>query len=104
MWRDAAMLRREAKGKRYIEVLDRAHLPVEPRVRVRTKAVRPAQTGAQMPHAELAQPADRVVEPMIFEMKPLADAERGRVVGELLRRRLRRAVLPQQSQVKMPVV
>ena len=46
------------------------------------EAVGPGQPGAQMPHAEPLQPEHRVIEPVIVEMKPLADSEIGRVVGE----------------------
>src|SRR5204862_7168719 len=54
--------------------------------------------------AEPLQPGRSVVEPVILEMKPLADAERRRVIGEMPRRSLRRAVLTQQPHVEMPVI
>src|SRR3546814_3343057 len=85
----SAMLRREAEGQRHVEFLERGHLSVEPRFGIRAEAVGPAQPGAQMPHAELPQPLHRIVEPMVFEVKPLADAEIGRALGEAVESNLR---------------
>src|SRR5579883_1362414 len=99
-----AALRREAEGRRDGEFLERRHLPVEPLDRSRTQAVGPTQSGAQMPDAELAQPAHGLIQAMVLEMKPLTYAEVGRVVREAVRRGLRRAVLAQQSHVEVPVV
>ena len=58
-----------------------AHLSVEPFERVGPEAVGPAQAGTQMADAELAQPAHRVVEPVVLEMEPLADAEMRRTAS-----------------------
>src|SRR5260370_41918545 len=57
-----------------------------------------------MPDAEPFQPHRRVIEAMVLEMEPLADAEPRRVIGEMPRRPLRRAVLAQQPHVEMPVI
>src|SRR5690606_9606712 len=57
-----------------------------------------------MPHAQPLQPGDRVVEPVIFEVEPLTDAELGRVAVEVLKRELRRAILAQQTHVEMTVI
>src|SRR3954465_7568803 len=83
---DAARLRRETERDRHVEVVERRHLSVEPRVRIRTQAVRPAQARAQLLHAELLQPPYAVVEPVIFEMKPLAHAKLRRELVEMRQR------------------
>src|SRR6185437_12401390 len=101
---DAAALRREAECQRDGEFLQRAHLPIEPFERARPQAVGPTQSGAQVAHAEPPQPARRILQAMILEMKPLTDAELGRMGRETMRRRLRRAVLAQQAHVEVPVV
>src|SRR5437660_1017783 len=46
------MLGREAERRGDAEVLERAHLPVEPALGVRTEPVGPGQAGAQIGHAE----------------------------------------------------
>src|ERR1700716_1796435 len=50
------------------------------------------------------QPGRSIVEPVVIEMEPLADAEPWRVIGEMPRRPFRRAVLAQQPHVEMPVI
>ena len=102
--KDAAMFGRKAVGDGRLERLQRLHLTVEPALGAGTKAVRPAQPGAHMAYAEIAQPANRVIQAMVFEMKPLADSERGRVLVEVAQRQLRSAVFPQQTHVEMPIV
>src|SRR5689334_14461797 len=52
---NAFRLRCETERQRDIERLERGHLPVEPTLRVRPEAVRPAQSRADVPHAQLAQ-------------------------------------------------
>src|SRR5579883_1015073 len=89
---NAFALRRETERERHVERLERAHLPVEPRFGVRAQPVRPAQARPQMPHAQIAQPANAVLQPVIFEMKPLADSQLRSVLVEMLHRQLRRAV------------
>src|SRR5215211_6266603 len=49
-------------------------------------------------------PIHRLIEPVIFEMKPLADSEIPSIPSERLSRRLGRTVLAQEPHVKMPVV
>src|SRR5437773_12280969 len=98
------MLRREAEGDRYLEGFEDSHHAVEPRLGIRPEAVGPGKAGAQMPDAEPLQPQGRVIETVVLEMKPLADAEPRRVIGEMPRRPLRRAVLAQQPHVEMPVI
>ncbi len=56
---------------------------IEPALRVRTQPVRPAEARAKLPDAQLFQPSDCIVEAWILEVEPLADAERGRVSGEV---------------------
>src|SRR5690606_22452068 len=98
---DATRGRREAVRERHLELLERRHLPVEPRERVRPVYVRPAQARAQACHPELAQPADGGLESRIFEMKPLTDAELGNALEEGRQRTLRRAVLTDETHVEM---
>ena len=73
---DAAVLRCEAKGRGNVEIVERPHLPIEPAVGVGTEAVRPAQAGAYLAHAEPLQPTHGIVEAVVFEVEPLADAQR----------------------------
>src|SRR4051812_18497131 len=98
------MLRREAVGEGHIELLQRLHLPVEPRVRSRPEAVRPAQSSSKMFYPKAAQPLYRVIEPVIFEVKPLADSEFGHPLRKNMQRAFRVAVFPKQSHVEMPVI
>ena len=56
--------------------------------RIRPKAVGPGQAGPEVPDAEPPHPGDGVVEPMILEMKPLAQPHRWRVSGKRSQRRL----------------
>src|SRR3954471_22568182 len=57
-----------------------------------------------MPYAEIAQPSDGIVQSVVVEMKPLADAESGRELAENPRGELRRAVFAQEAHVEMPVI
>src|SRR3954453_17563030 len=72
----AVRLGSEAECDSQFKIVERGNHTVEPRVGIRPPRLRPAQAGAQLPHPELFQPAHGIVEPMIFEMKPLTDAER----------------------------
>src|SRR5690606_31601911 len=100
----ALRLRRDAEGEGDIEALERLHLAVEPGVRVRAKAVGPAQAGSQVPDPELLHPANGIIEPVILEMEPLTDAQLRCELGETPERELRCAVLPQQPHVEMAVI
>ncbi len=82
--RDPAMLWRETIGDRHIELLQRSHLPVEPRVGMRSKAVGPTQPGPEVFYSEFSQPIHSLLEPVIFEVKPLTDAKLGRELAEVL--------------------
>ena len=73
-------------------------------IKVAAQAVGPAQTGTQVRDAKTTQPLHGVVEPMVLKMKPLADAEVGRVLRKRLKREFRRAILAQEPHAKMPVV
>ena len=85
----AAALGRETERQRDGERLERLHLAVEPRLRVRALPVGPAQAGAEVPDAELLQPADAALEPRVLEVEPLADPEVGRQLVEERRGALR---------------
>ncbi len=63
----------------------RLHLPVEPVERVGAEAVGPGQPGAQIGHAEALHPGHGLVEPVILEVEPLAEAHVGRVVARTAR-------------------
>jgi hypothetical protein len=41
---------------------------------------------------------------MVLEVKPLADTQGWSVFGELIRRRLGTPVLPEETQIEVPVV
>src|SRR5687768_7758855 len=101
---DSLCLRCEAEREGDLEGLERAHLAVEPGLGVRAEAVGPAHAGAEMANAKLLQPRHGLIEPVILEVQPLADAERRRVVAELLQGTLGSAVLPEQAHVEMAVV
>src|SRR4051812_9744513 len=104
MRRDAARLRGEAVRDRHIELVERRHLPIEPCHRVRAQTIGPAQTRAHLSHTQLPQPPHGVIEPMILEMKPLADPQLRRVLRERAQRLLWRSILANQSHVEVPVV
>ena len=68
------------------------------------EAVGPGQPRAHVAHAEPLHPGDRLVEPVVLEMEPLAQPEGGREGAEALQCELRRAVLAQQPHVEVPVI
>lgn len=84
---DSTMLRREAVGARGLERLERFHPAVEPL--------------AAMPSSRGQRTASSIA---IFKMEPLADAWIRGVVVEILQRRFRRAVFPQQPHIEVPAV
>src|SRR5581483_3598814 len=100
----SAVLRRKTECDGHVEFFERLHLPVEPRLRVRPEAVGPAQTGSEITDSQAAQPVYCRIEPMILEVKPLADAELRRIFREALRRDLRCAVFVQQAHIEMTVI
>ncbi len=57
-----------------------------------------------MPHPKAPQPVDRLGEPMVVEMEPLADAQIRGVLCKGLGRGLGRPVLAQQTHMEVPVV
>jgi hypothetical protein len=100
----AARLWGETKRQSDLEFLEGAHLSVEPIYRLRTQAISPAQPRTQVLNAQTVQPEDRVVEPVILEVKPLANAEVRRILREGLQGEFGRAILAQQPHVKVPVI
>src|SRR3954469_18833439 len=54
--------------------------------------------------AEPLKPSNGVVQPMVLEVKPLANAHLRRPPAEMLQRELGRSVLAQQAHGKMPIV
>lgn len=101
MRRYAQMLRGKAERHRSLELLQRSHLPIEPLLRIGTIPVRPTHAGPQMSDLEPSQPFHARVQPMISEMKPLADPQ---PLGKMLSGELGSAVLTEQSHVVMPIV
>src|SRR5579884_1217833 len=89
----AAMFGGKTECHRYVEALQRLHLPVEPRLRIGPEAVRPADAGPQIFDAQSPQAVNRVIESMVLEMEPLADAHVRRELVEDLCRQFGRAVL-----------
>jgi len=81
---------REAERDSRIELGHRIHLTIEPGLGARPGRVGPAQARPQVTYAQPAQPPHGLIEPMVFEVEPLADAELGREVGETLERALGR--------------
>lgn len=65
----------EAESDGDVEAVEELHLPIEPAVRSGAEAVRPAQAGTQIAHPEIPHQADGLLQAVILEMKPLADAE-----------------------------
>src|SRR5581483_6895973 len=58
----AFFLRSEAESQGHVEFFKRAHLAIEPCERIGAETIGPAQTRAQMFHAEVAQKTDAGVE------------------------------------------
>src|SRR3954463_2757931 len=104
VWKNAAMLRREAEGYREVQVAERVHLAIEPIECVRPEAVRPRKTRAQMPDPQALEPANRIAQAVIFVVEPLADPDRRRVPREAIEGELRRAFLAQQAHVEVPII
>src|SRR3954471_23565229 len=100
MGRYAAMLGGEAEGDRDVELGERLHLPVEPVERVRAKAVRPGKSGSEMAHAKTPHPFHRCIEPVILEVKPLAQSQCVRRFRKYVEPELRRAVFTEQAHVE----
>ena len=63
--------------------------------------IRPTDSRPQFFYAEFLQPFHRKIQAMIFEMKPLTDAQFG---IEMIQRRFRRAISADQSEIKMTIV
>ena len=87
--RNAPVFGSKTKCQRDIEFLERVHLSIEPILRARAETVRPTQTCADIFHTEFSHPAHGLIEAVIFEMEPLADAELGSVLGKVSQRQLR---------------
>src|SRR5690606_22552021 len=104
MRHETAMLWREAEGTGHVEVRQRSHPPVEPVERPRGETVGPGEAGTNAGHTQSLHPLHRIVQPMILEVEPLHQPEIGRVLGEMFKRRLRRAILAQKAHVEMPVI
>src|SRR5215217_8748848 len=101
---DPAVLGSEAERHRDVEVCECRHLAVEPGERIGAETVRPREAGAQMLDPEPLQPGDGLGQAMVLEVKPLADAEVGRMAGKVIERDLGRAVVAQQAHTEMPIV
>src|SRR5690606_18504233 len=82
----------------------RGHLPIEPFERIWAKAVGPRQAGPQMSDPEPFHPRDGILQPVVFEMKPLAQAKCRSEFSESVERELWRTVLAQDAHVEVPVI
>src|SRR3954468_19052335 len=100
----AFALGREAEGQRHLKGLQRAHLPIEPGLRVRPEAVSPAQSRTDVGYTQIAHPPDRIVQPVVLEVEPLAQPELGRMLRKLAQRELRRPIFAQQPHIKVAVI
>ena len=83
MRNNTSMLRRKTKRERHFEFLQRGHLPVKPRIRVRPEAVCLAQAGPQIFDAQFTQPSHAIIEPVIFKMEPLTHSKGRRVLMKM---------------------
>src|SRR5690606_30370027 len=101
---DPQMLGCEAEGYRHVEIREGLHLPIEPLQRIGPEAVRPGETGAQVPYAEALHPRDGIVEPRVVEVKPLHEPHLAGIFGEMLECLLRRPVFSEQAHVEMTVI
>ena len=93
MRRDTAMLGSEAESKGNVELRQRIHLPIEPIDRIGAETIGPGQPGPEVLYAEAAHPANGVIKAMVFEMKPLAQADDAGILRKGLECRLGRAIL-----------
>src|SRR5690606_28120557 len=100
MRHEAAMLWREAEGSGYVKVRQRFHLPVEPVERIRPETVGPRKAGTNAGHTQPLHPFHGIVQPVILEMEPLHQPNFWRVLGEMFKRRLRRAIFAQKAHVE----
>src|SRR3954463_590815 len=71
----AVRVGREAERERDVELFERTHLAIEPRVCVGAQTVRPAQTRPEVLYAQLSKPCHAGIKARVFEMKPLADSQ-----------------------------
>src|SRR5207249_336154 len=101
---DALRFRSETKSQGNVKLLQCAHLAVEPFERPRPQAVGPAQAGPDVSYPQLPQPSYCIMEPMIIEMEPLANADRGSVAREVTGREFRNPVLSQQPHMEVAIV
>ncbi len=92
---------RKTQCNRRVKFRQGRHLPVVPLQRPRTAPVRPTDARAQFFHPHFSQPFHREFQPVVLEMKPLANAQ---FRAEVAQRRLGCAILANQPHVKMPVV
>ena len=98
------MLGSETERNSHFEGLEQVHLPVKPLFGVWATVVRPTQARSKLSHAQALKLCGPILQAVIFEMKPLTDAQRWRVVGEQATRLFGRAVSAQQTHVEVPVI
>src|SRR5256885_16389283 len=67
---DAAVAGREAERQRHVELVESAHLLVEPGERVGPVIISPAEPGPELLHAELAEPRDALGESWVAKVEP----------------------------------
>src|SRR5262249_3174267 len=91
----------ETQRKSRVEVLYGAHLAIKPPLRVWTKRIGPAQPGPEVSNPEFAQPFDRIIESVVFIVKPLADPQARR---EMRVRQLGRSIFPDYAHVIVAIV
>ena len=91
----SAVIGGKAESDRHVEIFERPHLAIEPHPGVGTKTIGPTEPGAQIANPEPLQPSYCIVEPVVVEMKPLADAQFRRAIRKAAGGAFRRAILPQ---------
>src|SRR5690349_8716017 len=101
---NALVLRSETVRDCNVEWLESFHLPVEPVERVRTIRVGPTDSGPKVFHAEILQMPHRIVQAVVFKVKPLTDADVRGVLVKVLVRELWSAILAKQAHVEVAIV
>ena len=101
---DSVVLRRKAECKGHVKILQLPHLAIEPVRGIGPEIICRLRPRAQVLDSEFFEPPDGIIQPMIFKVEPLADAEFRRAAGKKFQRLFRRAILPQEPHIEVPVI
>src|SRR5579871_1905036 len=100
---ESEMRRRETQGKRNLKWLQRLHLTIKPVGSAGPERIGPAQAGAQMAHSMIFHPANRVIQPGVLEMKPLAQPHTS-ISRKPAGGQLGAPVMLQEAEIIVPIV